>query len=322
MGLSYEFSIGSVSAREKSLLNQTDIEQLLACSSTAELCRFLTDKGYGEGDDIDEILYDHTKKLWQYLKSITPDFEIFAPFIIQNDVHNLKVVLKGIMSSRKFDTLLVEPNSIEIDTLKEAVEKRRFSLLPDWLAESADLAYDLLAHTGDARASDAVIDSATMKQMLVLSAEYSVFLKKYFETLVFYNNIKIAIRCARTGTTKEFLNKALVEVDGFRKKEIIDASAKDINSLIDFLSKYDSYDCNLAIEEYENSPSAFEKFVDNKLIILAKECCKNKSEGAEPLLGFFLGNEFEKTVIHIIESGIKTNTDKGIIRERLREIYG
>ena len=75
-------------------------------------------------------------------------------------------------------------------------------------------------------------------------------------------------------------------------------------------------------EAYKESPSAFERWVDNRLILLAKESCKRAGEGAEPLLGYYLGSEIEKKVIHIIQSGVRTKTDADTIRERLREIYG
>ena len=42
----------------------------------------------------------------------------------------------------------------------------------------------------------------------------------------------------------------------------------------------------------------------------------------DPLIGYYLGSDAEKKVIHIIASGIRTNTDTDSIRERLREIYG
>lgn len=322
MGLSYEFSIGSVSAKEKYLFTNSDIEQMLACKNIDELCRLLCDKGYGDGDTVDEVIESHTKELWSYLKSITPDFEIFSPFIIQNDIHNLKVVLKGTMSDRDYKNLLVTPNTIDFNVIEEAVKNRKFSLFPEWLAKLADEAYEILAHKSDARACDAIIDAAAMKQMLVMSQKYSKFLSEYFKTLIFYNDIKISIRCARTGTTKDFLQKALVDVDGFRKEEVIAAALKGITTLEDELSKRSEYDCNIAIEEYKNSPSDFEKFVDNKLIKMAKERCKFTREGAEPLIGFYLGNIAEKTVIHIIASGIRTKSDESTIRERLREIYG
>lgn len=322
MGLSYEFSIGSVSAKEKYLFTNSDIEQMLACKNIDELCRLLCDKGYGDGDTVDEVIESHTKELWSYLKSITPDFEIFSPFIIQNDIHNLKVVLKGTMSYRDYKNLLVTPNTIDFNVIEEAVKNRKFSLFPEWLAKLADEAYEILAHKSDARACDAIIDAAAMKEMLVMSQKYSKFLSEYFKTLIFYNDIKISIRCARTGTTKDFLQKALVDVDGFRKEEVIAAALKGITTLEDELSKRSEYDCNIAIEEYKNSPSDFEKFVDNKLIKMAKERCKFTREGAEPLIGFYLGNIAEKTVIHIIASGIRTKSDESTIRERLREIYG
>ena len=82
MALSYEFSIGSVRARENALLGKTDIEQLLGCKSVDELCRLLEDKGYGSGSGFDELIERHSDEVWVYLKSVAPDFEIFSPSIV------------------------------------------------------------------------------------------------------------------------------------------------------------------------------------------------------------------------------------------------
>lgn len=323
MALSYEFSIGSVRAKEKSLFTNADIDRLLACNSEDELAGLLSDKGYGDGKTVDEIVESHTEAMWDYLKSIAPDFEIFSPFFCQNDVHNLKVVLKGTIADRSYKNLLAAPNTISTETLKEAVEKRNFSLLPAWLSQPADEAYEILAHTGDARMSDALTDRAVMEKMLSDSEKFhSEFLKKYFKTYVFYNNIKIALRSARIGAGADYLNKALCDVGGFDKSSVIKAAVKGIDALTDKLSKCGEYDCNSAVEEYKKSPSAFERFVDDKLIKYAKESCKRVSEGAEPLLGYYLGCEAEKKAVHIIASGLRTNTGKDIIRERLREVYG
>lgn len=45
MALSYEFSIGSVRAKEKNLFTNSDIEHMLGCENVNELCRYLSDKG-------------------------------------------------------------------------------------------------------------------------------------------------------------------------------------------------------------------------------------------------------------------------------------
>lgn len=323
MALSYEYSIGSVRVRENYMLNNADIEQMLSCKNETELISYLSDKGYGEGESIDEILKNHTDKMWDYLKSIAPDFEIFNPFFYLNDIHNLKVVLKGTMSARDYAELLIKPCTIDADTLKKAVENRKFSLLPPWLEKPSDKAYELLAFTKDARLSDAVLDKAVMEEILRITENSGIeFLYNYFKTYIFYCNVKTAIRATRTGTTKDYLKKALCPVDGFNETNVINSSLKGLDSLLDALSKVKDYDCDKAIDAYKESPSAFERFADNKLILMAKEFCKRGGQGAEPMLGYYLGAEMEKKVIHIIASGIRTKTDTADIRERLREIYG
>ncbi len=323
MALSYEFSIGSVRTKENSLFTNSDLEHMLGYKSETELVRYLNDKGFGEGKSVDEVILNHKKNMWIYLKSVAPDFEIFNPFFYQNDVHNLKVVLKGTMSGSKYDSLLAKPCTISIDLLKNAVETRKFSVLPEWLAKPADKAYELLTHTGDARISDAVIDKAVMQKMLEAGKiSGSDFLDSYFRTVVFYSNIKIALRASRTGTSKEYLLEALCEVEESRLTAVIDAAVKGYNRLTDTLSKFSEYDCNKAIEAYKSSPAEFERFVDNKLMAMTKESCKRSGEGAEPLLGYYLGCEAEIKAVNIIACGIQTKSDESTIRERLREIYG
>ena len=324
MAVSYEYSIGSVRAKENALFQKADFEQLLACDSTAAFCQTLRDKGWGNGDDFDAIAQDHTKKMWAYLKSVAPDFSIFTPFLIQNDAHNFKVALKGTLSARSYYTrLFLSPSTAEQEDVVYAVEHRDMKKLPPWLAAPAEKAYELLAHTGDAKSCDAVLDKAVMQEMLRFSKGLkSAFLQAYFNMLVFYNNVKIVLRSARTGADRRYLESALCEVDGFDTEKIVKAAVKGSEALIETLAKTTEYDCKAAIEAYKASPAAFEKFVDDKLMVLAKESCKRAGEGAEPLLGYYLGEEAEKKALHIIFSGIKTGAGTDIIRERLREIYG
>ena len=323
MALSYEYSVGSVRVREKSLLSSPDIEQMLSYNSEDELLRFLADKGYGEGADIEEAVSGHEKAVWDYIRSAAPDFGVFDVFLIQNDAHNLKLVLKSIMTDKRHDELLISPGTIDTDNIKKAVESKNFGILPEWLSYAAEKAYDIIAHKSDARECDAVIDKALMERMIVLARRLkSDFVKEYINTIVFYNNIKTALRSSRTGASADYLNKAFCEVDGFRKSSVTAAALKGVDYLIDELSKYSEYGCRKAIEQYKISPAAFERFVDNKLVIMARESCKRASEGAEPLIGYYLGTEAEKKAIHIIKGGIRTGADKEIIRERLREVYG
>ena len=129
MALSYEYSIGSIRVKEKSLLNKAELEQLLSCHSLDSLCAMLIDKGFGNGKSIGEILADAEARMWEYIRRIAPDFKIFTPFILENDAHNFKVTLKGIMADRNFDRMLITPYTIDVKEIKHAVEKKDFSKL-------------------------------------------------------------------------------------------------------------------------------------------------------------------------------------------------
>lgn len=68
------------------------------------------------------------------------------------------------------------------------------------------------------------------------------------------------------------------------------------------LSKISAYGCNKAVEEYKVSPSAFEKFVDNRLMSLAKEKCKRSGDGADPITGYLIASETEKKLFTLLQA--------------------
>ena len=323
MALSYEFSIGSVRARENTMFSEADAEQMLALKSPDELVRFLKDKGYGDGDTVEEIIESNTRRMWKYIRSIAPDLNIFEPFLIQNDVHNFKTVLKGTMSDRDYEHLLMEPCTVRKEDMIKAVENRRFDVFPEWLQKPADKAYQRLAETKDARLSDAGIDRAVLERLVFLGkSSRSVFLEEYFNTLVFYANVKTVLRAVKAGVSRYFYDKALCDCDGFDKQTAVRAALTNESALMKYLEKIDAYNCRKAMSIFAESPSKFEKFVDDELIRLAKRLCKLSSEGCEPLMGYYIGCEYERKLIIIIASGLRTGTPSDKIRERLREIYG
>ena len=68
-----------------------------------------------------------------------------------------------------------------------------FDSLPQWLASAGEKAYELLAHTKDARLSDGALDRALLETLISMSKKSgSAFLVKYFNTMTFYADIKIS----------------------------------------------------------------------------------------------------------------------------------
>lgn len=323
MSLSYEYSIGSVRSKERSLLTSQDLEQLIAAKDEETALRLLKDKGYGDGSDIDEILEDSSEKMWAYLKSVAPDMKIFDVFIIRNDIHNLKTMLKSVMFDADCSNMLLSPCSIDEDELRDIVEQKKFDLLPQWMSKPAQDAYKLLAQTKDARLSDAVIDRAALEELQRKSKESgSRFLKEYFAEIVFYSNVKIALRAAHTKASVEYLERAISSTDGFDRQELVSKTLAGSEALIKYLEKINDFGCSEAIGCYKREPRELEKYADNRLMRMAKKHCRLTTEGAEPLLGYYTACEAERRAISIIFSGIRTHSSPDVIRERLRETYG
>ncbi len=323
MALSYEYSVGSVRAKENALFHNADAEQMLALRDETQLARYLKDRDFGDGDTVDEILESNAQRTWEYLRSIAPDFAVFNPFFYQNDLHNLKTVLKGTMASAPYEALLIEPSTIPVSELKEAVENRRFDRLPSWISEAADAAYETLAHTKDARSSDALIDRAALEELLRTGkSSDSPFLREYLERIVFYADMKIAIRAARVGAGDYYLERAICEMDVFKKSELVSAALKGEEALLKYLERIPAYDARRAVEAYRTAPAAFERFTDNEVMRLAKRLCKLSVEGADPMIGYMIGCDYDRKLVEMIASGLRMKSPPEVIRERLREIYG
>lgn len=319
---SYEYAIGSVRAREANLLTRQELDSLASMHSVGEIFTWLQAKGYAEGASVDQMLENRRLSVWDYLDTIAPDRQVFFCFWIQNDIHNLKTIMKGTLAQRSYDSLLLAPSVLDADVLKKAVENQKFSDLPDWLAQPAEQAYAVLAHTGDARACDAILDRACMAQMLAeADASGSDFLQQYISAVVFFTNIKIALRLIRIDASPAVIKEALCDVDGLDKNTVAKEAAKGEKALCDYLSRLSVYDCNKVMPAYEQSGAAFEREVDNALLRLTEQC-RTACEGASPMLGYLLNIEAEIKAIHIITSSVATGLTEQQTKERLRTIHG
>ena len=323
MSRSYAYAVGSIKSKERALLTDADLELLLAASDVEALASALRDKGY-EGADIDEMLRRQQAETWDYvnrLAALAEDPELFAPLLRLNDLHNVKVILKATLTGRKADGLLTAPVTLPTEEIREAVNARKFERLPAWIAPAAEQAYEIIAHNTDARLGDAVLDKAAMAEMLAGSAKLSRSVREYFLTLVFYSDVKIALRAARTGADAAYLEAALCPVEGLDLSRLTAAALKGTPDVIEFLKGIGTYGCRQAVEAFETSPSAFEKAVDDRLIAVMRQA-RLGVEGIDVLYGYVLARQAENKVVHIIASGVRTGAGEDAIRERVRNLHG
>ena len=318
------FAIGNLRARENSLLKAGDLNQLSAAKSTDELAKMLTDRGIGTTDtaDVPQLLSEETEKLWEYVTENAPDMSAFEPFLYENDFHNYKAVLKGVVRGREYESLLILPATVEISYIERAVKEKRFDLLPEFMRSSAEEAYSVFTKTGDSQLSDCIIDAGLMTAQLNKAKNIgNPVILKLITVTVFYNNIKAALRAAKANKSAAFLNTVLTETGVVSKKAMVLAALSGEEKLLELLAGVSELGGGEAAEAYRRSPAEFEKFSDDCVIKAARQC-KFITLGIEPIVGYMLARRAEITDLRIIYSGIKTGQPTEKTRERLRELYG
>ena len=318
------FAIGNLRARENRLLKSGDLNQLSAAKSTDELAKMLTDRGIGATDtaDVPKLLSEETEKLWEYVTENAPDMSAFEPFLYENDFHNYKAVLKGVVRGREYGGLLILPATVEISVIERAVKDKHFDLLPEFMRSAADESYSVFTKTGDSQLADCIIDAGLMTAQLNKAKKIgNPIILKLITVTVFYNNMKAALRAAKANKSSAFLETLITETGVVSKKAMIAAALSGEEKLLELMSKAREIGGGEAAEAYRRSPAEFEKFADDCVIKAARQC-KFITLGIEPIVGYMLARKAEITDLRIIYSGIKTGQPTEKTRERLRELYG
>ena len=241
--------------------------------------------------------------------------------MLRNDIHNAKVALKSTLSGRDAQHLLLAPCTLPPKALYTAAEERRFAALPAWLAGAMERAYDVLAHASDAQLADAVLDRAALSAMLDAAGRTGDPLVEDIVVLqVFYADVKIALRAARTDRRSLFLEEALCPCGGMKPEEWIRALRGGEEEFLALLERQNAHGSRGAAEAYRQSPAAFEKWVDDRLMETARRA-KSVTLGAAPLVGYLLAKETEIRAVHMLASGIRTGQSADTMRARGRLLY-
>lgn len=321
--VSYAYAVGNVRAHEVTLLSRQDLEQLLAHKTPEMLAAALRDKGYGDtvNKDAESLIRRETETMWSYLRSITPDFSLYDSFLYRNDYHNLKAVLKGTLSGRPYVHLLLRPCTVTTDVLIKAVKERRFDLLPVHMEPAARKAYDAIAHAADTQMCDLLLDRAAMEAMLEAAHRSGVpLLWEYVRIVIFYHNVRIALRAARMRKNAAFLETALCPSIDFPLADFLQAALAGTEELLKLMERIDIFDSRQAAEAFRHSPSDFERFAEDRAVLCAQKA-KYVTLGPEPLIGYLIAKETELKAVHILLSGMRAGQEETTIRERLRMLY-
>lgn len=317
----YTYAVARIRSKELKLLTAKDLDALLSLNDYESCIRYLKEKGWGDDSSNqtgDEILSMEREKIWQLMNELVKEENAFDVFLVQNDFHNLKVAIKAITRDLKADKMFAKFGKVSSDVIYEAVDKRKYSQLPEYLQGAAKEAMSVLLQTSDGQLCDVIIDKACLEAVYKIGQESdNEIVRLYSELFVASADIKIAVRCAKTEKSIDFIKQALARCSTLNENALANASARGIDEVCSYLS---STTYKTAAEFLKKSPAAFEKYCDDLLTDKMKSQ-KWEPFSIGPLVAYIIARENEIKAVRIILSAKLNSLDTETVKERLREMY-
>lgn len=317
----YAYAVARVRSNELSLLTEADTEQLIEADSYETAMNKLADLGWGEvskDTDYAQYLESYFATHWEFLEEILDDIHELDLLLVQNDMQNLKAALKNLVLVQPADGVYSKSTVYDTEALVEAVKQKEWNDLPDFMQEPAKEAYGVLTTTANGQLADAIIDKATLERILVLgNATGSSVLTNIAERKVATANIKAALRCAKTGKSKDFIERSLAECATLDKANLVEAALSGQDAVLSYLEMTDYKE---GAEQFRESTSKFEKWCDDLLMECVSEA-RYTPFGVEPIVAYYVARDAEVKTARIILSAKKNNLSSDMIRERVRTLY-
>jgi V/A-type H+/Na+-transporting ATPase subunit C len=312
----YAYTVGRIRVAETRMLYPEDWERLLETSTVDGVLRILQEKGYPESGDYEQMLRLEAASLYRYLEDITPDPQMFSLFLLRNDCHNIKVLLKNEYSEGTDDSMLVENGLYEPARVQDMVRERDLSAFPEPVHSAFFEAMDLFSRTRDPQVIDVLIDQAYNTRFFDAAAGYgNPFLKEFAVLRIDTANIRAFTRIRKFMNDPTFLGRVIVDRGSF-----------PLSVFRDLLSSPpDVFDGWLYRSRYRelsgvSSTAVLEKICDDLIMRFLRKT-RYKVFGLEPVIGYLIGKETELGNVRIIAVGKINGIESSALRERMRVCY-
>ena len=320
MAEQYIYAVARIRSRELSLLNEAVISQLSAAATEEDCLRILNEKNWGNPDlPSEEMFQEENKKTWALIRELVPNnMQIFDVFRLEKDYHNLKAAVKESCSDGIHPGIFTDGGTIPAKDIEQAIAESDYEALPKSMRQVAQEAKETLLQTRDGQLCDVIIDRAALEAIREAGEKTGeALLKDYGELVCATGDIKIAVRAARTGKSRQFLDRALAPCSTLDVSALAEAAAAGVDAVIAYLDHTVYAD---AVEELNGSVAAFERWCDNRMIETIKPQIHNPF-GIGPIAAYILARDNEIKTVRIILAAKRNDLPEEMLRERVREMY-
>ncbi|MBD5086127.1 MAG: hypothetical protein HDT32_01975 [Clostridiales bacterium] len=312
------YSNARVKAMENSFLTNEKIVRMAYSDSLEEGIKILQENSYGggvviEGNDYESLLQAEDKRISEFMLDAMPKGVGMESFLIKNDYHNLKAIVKGkYMRLDSIDFMLMPKGMIDIAEMREKVLSDDYSALSPTMSKAIeDIDFARANGNTSPRFIDVTLDKACYNEiMATLAKAKNSAIKTYWQTNIDLSNVSAYMRCKKIDAFDVF-KESFIE-GGLLERRFFDG---DIVEKLAY-SEYSKF----AEALREGDMVAFERQWDNALINIFKEK-RNDIFSIAPIAGFYVAKKIEIKIVRMICILLKNDVDKEIIKARLRELY-
>ncbi|MDO5022798.1 MAG: V-type ATPase subunit [Eubacteriales bacterium] len=315
------YAAGRLSVIEANALTRQKVDRLLSAKDANEVRQMLLSFGWpSEGTDEENAL-EHVNRASKLVMELATDEDLVNVFLFKNDITNIKILVKA----KSLDTrpeLLSKGGTIDLETLKDAIDNKDYSVLPKEVVQALNkIDSQLMGTSYDPMQTDILLDRAYFEYALRRLPKREKTAKEYFVRKADTSNYAMAIRSMHAQKPFTFLKDILLPGGRISEKQWEKAYEKAENLPL-LLNNLGTKLYNAAIAAYiePKKLAAFEKHADDALLELFLPF-RRQIDKNERLIGHLLMRSREAAAVRLILAGKENGFSHEAILERLRELY-
>ncbi len=325
----FVFESTRIRALEKHLIGAERLERLLNAGSLDRCVVLLEEFGVeviydAEGGmDREKTLENCQRRAYDEVLSLTDGEAFLKLWLYPYDCNNIKSVIKCNYRGVSAEDLLFDFGTVPLQDLIRAAEEGAYDALPAPWGEAAAEAAKALRATADPQTVDLILDRACYLGMTELARTGGVaFARELLERKIDLTNLLIALRRLRMSDryVREIFPREMFLEGGSLTYEYLSDLCRGGEAYFWERLEYSpyrkfSYRCGVRSSLGEAELAADDLFMERL------RDARAVPYGAEPLLGYLLGTEYEVKNLRILLSGYSISLPRKTVRERMRESY-
>ena len=303
------------------LLSETPAGVLKALGDTAHQDAF---SGVSRPEEIEAGLTKALAETLAVIARISPEPELMNIFRMRWDFRNLRSLIKAsVQKGGEGEIGLTHGiGTVDVETLKKAVEDRNFVMLPPALGEAAAAALDAFRDKSEIRMIDQVLGQAMWAHALATArAHGNDFLVQYLKTEMDLANVKAFVRVKDSGRdvddlAQAFLPGATLELSFFSALlgEPMDAFARAIE-----FGKYSAL--TPLFRDWSKDRGYLLELACDNVLLKEVDGAKRIAYGIEPLVAFVLYRQIEIKLVRAAVVAKLDGLERSDVEARLRSVH-